>query len=137
MASQTRIKALVNSWTICDATWHWCMECDMMSSMCSVAFRSGKEVDQYIASIHWSWRTGDTRSLTQGPLVNLVDLPILMLSGKCTVLGCKNRLHFWTLGSHTNLVESVSDSLSRTMHQWPAGGHFAGALSTGGPFTGF
>ena len=42
ISSQTWIKASVNSWTVCGATWRWRMEQDMMSQMCSIGFRSGE-----------------------------------------------------------------------------------------------
>lgn len=62
--------------------------------------------------------------------VPMANLPVLVFSGKCqsgcTVLGCEHRPHLWTSGPHTTLMESVSHSLSRNMHMWPAGGRFVG-----------
>ena len=39
--------------------------------------------------------------------VPVANLPILVFSGKCTVLGCKHNPHLWTSGPHTTLMESV------------------------------
>uniref|UniRef100_A0A670YK30 Collagen type XII alpha 1 chain n=1 Tax=Pseudonaja textilis TaxID=8673 RepID=A0A670YK30_PSETE len=46
-----------NSWTVCGAMWHWWMERDMMSQMCSIGFRSGERAGHSIASMPSSCRT--------------------------------------------------------------------------------
>ena len=66
ISSQTWIKASVNSWTVCGATWRWWMEWDTMSQMCSIGFRSGERASQSIASMPSSCRNCWHTSATWG-----------------------------------------------------------------------